>query len=168
MLLCLCDGKCFCLLLLTSLAALWDFSLGQIPNRLLAVFWLLGFSWDPDPSYFLRGGVTILILSPLIRLGMLGAGDGKLLGVLGCYLGYRDVLFLFFLSCLYGVAGAAAVRRRKGFWKARIHCFFRYIHEMIARKEVLPYPAREDPQARLPLALPILGGVWTILLLAAG
>ncbi|WP_434310582.1 prepilin peptidase [Hominifimenecus sp. rT4P-3] len=157
------NERCFCILLFSALAALWDCCLGRIPNPLLGVFWLLGFFFEPSFSYFFRGIPLILFLYPMIGLHMMGAGDGKLFGVLGCYLGYPDIFFVFFLSCLFGVVGATIRQGHKGFWKSRFSCFFQYIYEMMMRKEVLPYPGGKSPQARLPMGLPILGGVITVL-----
>lgn len=157
------NERYFCILLFSALAALWDCCLGRIPNLLLGVFGALGFFWEPTFSYFLKGIPLVLLLYPMISLHMMGAGDGKLLGVLGCYLGYPDIFLVFFLSCLFGVVGTAIMRGHKGFWKSRFFCLLQYIHEIMIRKEVLPYPGGKDPRARLPMGLPILGGVIIVL-----
>ena len=145
--------------LLAALAALWDTALGRIPNRLLAFFWLAGFPLEPHPVYFLRGLILVLLLHPLVACRMLGAGDGKLLGVISGYLGVYSTLWVLAVACALGVAAHFCRRGGIAFWRRRLLYLSGYLFRRWHGKIREPYAPPRPLEGRIPLALPVLGGV---------
>ena len=150
-------------MLLSSLAALWDTSLGRIPNRLLGYFWLAGLALDPQPVYVLRSMSLLLFLYPLAACRMLGAGDAKLLAVIGGYLGVFPALWVLAAACVLGLLGSLLRRPVRAFWRRRLSYLFHYVLRLWSRREWLPYAPPEPAEGRIPLALPVLGGVLAFL-----
>ena len=101
-------------LLLTCLAAVWDWRSRKIPNWLTVSGALTGITlhillggW-PGARFALAGmGLALALLLPLVHLRALGAGDWKLMGAVGAFLGWQLFLFVLFGSIL--VAGVMAV-----------------------------------------------------------
>ncbi len=152
------------LVLLAALAALWDTALGRIPNRLLAFFWLAGFPFEPHPVYFLRGMVLVLILYPLVACRMLGAGDGKLLGVISGYLGVCPTLWVLAAACVLGTVGYACRKAGRAFWRLRLAYLSRYLFRLLQLRRLEPYAPPRPREGRVPLALPVLGGLLAFLI----
>ena len=82
------------LVLLLLLAAVWDYYRGKIPNALVLIgcgygtirLLLLG-----EILRFIPGIVSpVIVLFPLYKIGVLGAGDIKLFSVLGFYFPFMD------------------------------------------------------------------------------
>lgn len=98
------------------LAAVSDWRYWRIPNQLLAAsmaaaLMLAMFTAD---SITLRdcllGGVTgLLILMPFYLMGGMGAGDVKLLAVLGLHMGWLATLHVALISALVGGVWAIAL-----------------------------------------------------------
>jgi prepilin peptidase CpaA len=101
-------------LALTLLAALLDWRSRRIPNWLtvpgllsgIAVHALVG-GWH-GTFFALKGaGLALLILMPLVALRALGAGDWKLMGAVGAFVGPQ--MFLFVLLGSIFASGIMAV-----------------------------------------------------------
>jgi prepilin peptidase CpaA len=94
-------------LALTISAALLDWRSRRIPNWLTVPGFLSGITlhvvlngWQ-GLRFALAGGVLALILLlPLVILRALGAGDWKLMGAVGAFLGWKLFLFVMFGSIL--------------------------------------------------------------------
>lgn len=94
-----------CLFLL--LACLYDYRKRRIPNGLVAATWLTGMGstiheqgmWGGG-FFLLRMGIVLFLLYPLFRIGVLGAGDVKLLGVCAGYFPFRKIWIFLFCSLL--------------------------------------------------------------------
>jgi prepilin peptidase CpaA len=89
-------------LVLTFLAALFDWRTRKIPNWLTVSGMIAGIvlrldvSGWPGAKAALEGiGLALALLLPLVLLRALGAGDWKLMGAVGAFMG--PVLFLFIL-----------------------------------------------------------------------
>lgn len=101
-------------LLLTCLAAVWDWRSRKIPNWLTVSGAVAGITvhavfdgWQ-GVGFSLAGmGLALALLLPLVYLRALGAGDWKLMGAVGSFLGWE--LFLFVLVGSILVAGIMAV-----------------------------------------------------------
>ncbi|NLK97545.1 MAG: prepilin peptidase [Epulopiscium sp.] len=92
-----------------------DFKTGLIPNKLIVFGILLGMiyfmmDWIINRSFliikdgilgFLAGALIILVIILISRGGM-GAGDMKLMGVIGLFLGLKGVVLSLFLGILVG------------------------------------------------------------------
>lgn len=101
-------------LLLTSLAAFWDWRSRKIPNWLTVSGALAGITlhcvlggWHGALFGLAGMGLGLALLLPLVYLRALGAGDWKLMGAVGAFLGWR--LFLVVLLGSVLAAGAMAV-----------------------------------------------------------
>jgi prepilin peptidase CpaA len=101
-------------LLLTCLAALWDLRSRKIPNWLTLSGAVAGVTlhavfdgWHGVRFAFAGMGLALALLLPLVYLRALGAGDWKLMGAVGAFLGWQLSLFVLFGSIL--VAGIMAV-----------------------------------------------------------
>jgi prepilin peptidase CpaA len=101
-------------LLLTCLAAVWDWRSRKIPNWLTVSGVVAGITlhsvlagWHGALFALAGMGLAFAMLLPLVYLRALGAGDWKLMGAVGAFLGWR--LFLIVLLGSIFVAGAMAV-----------------------------------------------------------
>jgi prepilin peptidase CpaA len=101
-------------LALTFLAALLDWRSRRIPNWLtvpgllsgVVVHTLIG-GWHGTLFALEGAGLALLILLPLVMLRALGAGDWKLMGAVGAFVG--PVMFLFVLLGSIFASGIMAV-----------------------------------------------------------
>lgn len=111
------------LIVLLVTAAVIDYRSYRIPNWLTAGGMVLGLacsaaSATPVYSGLLAGlgglAVAMLVLLPMYAIRVLGAGDVKLMGMAGAFLGTADTLrALLFVFVVGGVAAVGvAVRRR--------------------------------------------------------
>jgi prepilin peptidase CpaA len=102
------------LLVYTIAAGVLDWRSRRIPNWLTVPGLLSGVAvhtilngWHGTAFAILGAGLAIVVLLPLVALRALGAGDWKLMGVVGAFLGWR--LFLFVLLGSIFASGIMAV-----------------------------------------------------------
>jgi prepilin peptidase CpaA len=101
-------------LALTILAALLDWRSRRIPNWLTVPGLLSGVvvhaliaGW-PGALFALKGaGLALILLLPLVALRALGAGDWKLMGAVGAFVGWQ--MFLFVLLGSIFASGIIAI-----------------------------------------------------------
>jgi prepilin peptidase CpaA len=101
-------------LALTCLAAIWDWRSRKIPNWLTVSGAVAGITlhtvigrWH-GAGFALAGmGLALGLLLPLVYLRALGAGDWKLMGAVGAFMGWQLFLYVLFGSIL--VAGIMAM-----------------------------------------------------------
>ena len=101
-------------LLLTCLAAVWDWRSRKIPNWITVPGAVAGIAlhaflagWHGALFALAGMGLALALLLPLVYLRALGAGDWKLMGAVGAFLGWQ--LFLFVLLGSILVAGFMAI-----------------------------------------------------------
>lgn len=92
------------LLVILSLATVWDYKSGKIPNYLVIAGMGLGivnilinenitviFKYIPGIIF------PILLFYPVYKIGGIGAGDLKLLSMLGFYFSFMEMTFCIFI-----------------------------------------------------------------------
>lgn len=154
------------LLTLTGAAAVSDLKRGIIPNSLVVTGITCAFA-----AGVLTGGlrglflsaagmfVPLLLLFLLFSLGMMGAGDIKLLCAAGSFLGPKNVLGIIFWSFLFGGAISALllIKRRNLF--SRFHYFFEYLHESVRSRHPPPYMDHAGEDGKFCFAVPVFMAV---------
>lgn len=100
-------------------------------------------------SFLLRIAAFVLVLFPLFLFRMMGAGDIKVMALMGGYLG----IFHGITAIFYGLAASAVwsllYMIHKKIFKKRIIYFLLYVSRFIKTGQILPYykADRDDPQA---------------------
>ena len=89
------------------IACYFDYQKSRIPNLLVIPLFLAGmgeclFRQGAAEGFFFcgRGICVMLLLYPLFKIGVLGAGDIKLYGVCAGYIPGKSFLYFFFVSML--------------------------------------------------------------------
>ena len=151
------------------LAAASDWKHWRIPNQILAASMAaaLMFSMFMPDSLTLRdcllGGVTgLVILMPFYLMGGMGAGDVKLMGVLGMHLGWLATLHVALISALVGGVWAIFLllsRSPYGDWISAIGT------EMMGSRRHIPAPRMlKESRATLPYGVVIAIGSTLVLI----
>jgi prepilin peptidase CpaA len=153
-------------------ASVIDLRSARIPNRLtfgaaaaaLAFHGATG-GWTALGTACLGSAAGVLLFFPLFALGGLGAGDVKLLGAIGAWLGPHDVFWVAVYTSIAGGVMAIAVALAKGYLRqaaANLRLLFTHWRVMGIRPlEQLSLKNERAP--RLAYALPIAVGVLVTL-----
>jgi len=137
-------------LALTASAALVDWHSRRIPNWLTVPGILSGVAlhialngWQ-GLLFALKGtGLALVLLLPLVVLRALGAGDWKLLGAVGAFLGWRLFCFVLFGSIVASGIMAVAQMYRAG----RVVETFRNMWTLV--KGFFAFGLKKNPQISL-------------------
>ena len=128
------------------IAGYTDWRFRRIPNWLTLPGALLGLAlssvaggWTGARSSLLGLGLGLAVLLPFVLLRALGAGDWKLAGMLGAFLGPQRLIAVLFWSIL--VAGAMAVVLIV--WKRRVLQTLRNMGRMLAAFLSFHLPGRD-------------------------
>ena len=148
-------ARAWMLAVVLALAAGWtDWRSRRIPNWLtvsgliagLAVRSLAG-GWSGAKDSLLGAGLGLAVLLPFVLIRSLGAGDWKLVGALGAFLGPQRLIAVLVTAIL--VAGAMALALI--IWKRRVKETLRNIGRIVMSLARLRMPAPEvsleNPQA---------------------
>ncbi|MDO5344745.1 MAG: prepilin peptidase [Lachnospiraceae bacterium] len=158
------------LLHLTGVAVLWDLKYRKIPNGLIAAGLLCGLWQQVYESGSAGAGVYFSgILLPIVFPGilyyfrMIGAGDIKLLCVIGGYLGPKQVLWCIVYTFLFGgVISAVLIIKRKNLFK-RFFYFKTYLSQFLETKQWRPYRIPGDEDGSFCFTIPVFFGVVCVL-----
>jgi prepilin peptidase CpaA len=140
--------------LVAAIAGYTDLRWRRIPNWLTVPALALGIAvnsiangWTGTKAALLGAGLGLLILLPFVLLRSLGAGDWKLVGALGAFLGPQPLITVLFGTVL--IAGIMALILI--IWKRRVGQTLRNIGRMLAALFSLHLPGQElsldNPQA---------------------
>jgi len=153
--------------LFTAIAGISDWRTRRIPNWLTVPGLVLGIGvnfaegkWMGVRESLLGAGLGLLLLLPFVLIRSLGAGDWKLVGALGAFLGPHRLLAVLFLSVL--IAGVMALILIV--WKGRVRQTLRNITHMLAAffSFHLPGPevSLENPESlKVPFGVAVAGAV---------
>ncbi len=150
------------LLTLTGAAAVSDLKRGIIPNSLvvtgIACAFTAGILTDGFRGLCLSAAgmcVPLLLLFLLFSLGMMGAGDIKLLCAAGSFLGPKNVLGIICWSFLFGGAISALLLIKRRNFFSRFHYFFEYLHESVRSRHPPPYMDHAGEDGKFCFAVPV-------------
>jgi len=157
----LAQAKWILLTLLAATAGVTDLRWRRIPNWLTVPGCLLGIAvnsmdagWRGTKESLLGSGLGLLVLLPFVLVRSLGAGDWKLVGAIGAFLGPERLTAVLFLTILVAgiMAGILVVVRRRG------RQTLRNMGRMLASLASLHLPGREvsldNPEAlKIPFGL---------------
>jgi prepilin peptidase CpaA len=129
-----------------AIAGYTDYRCRRIPNWLTVPAFFLGIAlnsvargWAGAKYSLLGAGLGLLILFPFVLVRSLGAGDWKLIGALGAFLGPHNLISVLFVTVL--VAGLMALI--VVIWKQRFVQTVRNIGRMLAAMMSLHLPGKE-------------------------
>ncbi len=154
------------LLLVVQAAVLCDLDRGRIPNALILAGLGTGFIYQAVSGGFMGtalflGGILlpVVLFWPLYYFRMIGAGDIKLMSVVGAFLGPGGCFSCMLRSVLAGgvLAFVLVLRHRNLF--SRMFCLAEYVREYRRTGIWKPYLAQADEHARFCFSVPILVGV---------
>ncbi|HEY1801803.1 MAG TPA: A24 family peptidase [Terriglobales bacterium] len=140
-------GQLWMLCIVLALAAGWtDWRTRRIPNWLTVPAFLLGIAvnayagrWQGAKAALLGAGLGLAVLLPFVLLRALGAGDWKLVGALGAWLGPSRLVAVLILAIF--AAGIMAVGLV--IWKKRVGRTLHNIAHMLASLFTLHLPGPE-------------------------
>ncbi len=149
------------------IAGYTDWRWRRIPNWLTVPALSLGIvlgavmgGWAGAKSSLLGAGLGLLLLLPFVVIRALGAGDWKLVGALGSYLGpQRLITVLFATIILAGIMALVLV-----IWKGRFRQTLRNMGRMLAAFGSFHLPGKEltldDPQSsKVPFGVAVAAAV---------
>ncbi len=152
----------FFLLHFIGAAVLWDITQKRIPNEVIITGLFLGvtyqlwcFRWM-GLLFFLSGAMLpIVLLWILYYFRMIGAGDIKLLCMIGGFLGptggFYSILDTFLIG---GVISSILFLKRRNFF-SRLCYFKRYLFQYLETRQWEPYRKPEDEDSHLYFSIPV-------------
>ena len=160
-----------CLILVP--VCLFDYARYRIPNLLLFAVFIAGIAEGfiaggifPGILYVIRALLVIFVLFPLFKVGMVGAGDVKLLGLCaGFFSGGRILCFLFF-SMLTAAAFSIVKMLKENNFKQRFSYFGSYIFDIFRTGNWKLYT--EDLKSEKKACLCLSGPVFISLIMHMG
>ena len=104
----------------------------------------------------------------LFRFRVMGAGDGKLMAVIGGYLGPLPGFYAIALGFLTGAVWSLWRMKRYGVAAERFNYMKRYVEMVTASRNIQPYDSLDQPQAvhHVPFAVCLAAGVLGYLFLS--
>lgn len=149
--------------LLASVAGVTDWRTRRIPNWLTVPGLVMGIvvnaglrGWPGAKEALLGAGLGLALLLPFVLIRSLGAGDWKLVGALGAFLGPGRLLTVLFATVL--IAGAMALILV--IWKRRFGRTMRNLGRMLAAFFTLQLPEPEltldsSESAKIPFGIAV-------------
>ena len=121
------------LVLILFFAAVLDFYRGKIPNILILTgccYGIIRLIYYQNILLHILGIIfPLIVLFPLYKIGVIGAGDIKLLSLLGFYFTFMETLFCIFTTFVLGAAISVLSFVRYGNFTERMMYLFSYLKE---------------------------------------
>jgi prepilin peptidase CpaA len=147
-------------------AVLFDLKTGKIPNGLIVtgliwgcVYQLFDQGWMGGIVFLGGVGLPLLLLGIVYYFRMIGAGDIKLLCVVGGFLGPSACFSCIAVAILIGGVISLAIMLRRHSISQRILYFSDYIHSYSIEKQWKPYLKETSEADRFCFSVPILLGI---------
>lgn len=124
------------LLVVLFIAALTDYHYEKVPNLLILCGILAGIVYRLltgafAPAEMLLGiFVPVLLFWPLFLVHAMGAGDIKLMSVMGVFLGWRNMLFCVTAAIILAAVAGLIKGLRNGIMKERFTYLLRYLKQV--------------------------------------
>ena len=146
-------GLCFC--------AWTDLKWGRVPNEVLILLTVAGVM-ERGMGFFTGALPFLLFGMILFRFRLMGAGDGKLMAVMGGYLGIQSGFYAVTLGFLAGASWSLWRFRRPGLAAERFCYLSRYVRSVVQGRCLQPYDSLEHADAphHIPFAVCLAMGVW--------
>lgn len=144
------------------IAVYTDVKYEKIYNGLIAVGFMgiiiklvVDFSWQH--LYYTMAGVVlpVVCLFPLFYFRMMGAGDIKLLAVIGGFLEFKGILNCLILSVFIGAVIAVYKMYRHNLFHERFAYFSYYMKNYLKTKDTVPYYSNLSGNAKIHFAIPV-------------
>lgn len=102
----------------------------------------------------------------LFAMGMLGAGDGKMMAVIAGYLGFWNGIYAVGAGMMIGALWSLYRLAHGRSFRTRLTYLFAYFWRMIHTKEIISYgtTSDKDPEQTIPLAACMAAGTYLYLL----
>lgn len=153
--------------LVASTVAVWmDLSTGKVKNWWIIMLWVTAFLYEVAQCgpvgiwHFLWGSLfPMLLLYPLFRFRMLGAGDVKVFSALGGIMGSSTICSTIFVSIFCGGILSLGILFIHGNLISRLGYFCHYIHTSIRNRKIYPYYQPGERPENLHFTVAIFMGV---------
>ena len=121
--------------------------------------------WQRGVDFFLGAAPFLTVGLCLFLVRVMGAGDGKLMAVIGGYLGIAGGFYAVSLGFFIGALWSLWKLKRYGLAAARFGYLKRYVETAVASKKLQPYDALEPGTEvhHIPFAACLAAGVWLYL-----
>jgi prepilin peptidase CpaA len=159
-------------ILVAGMASVSDIRTARIPNLLTfgaaaaaLVYLFASNGWSGVAEAGGGWALGVLLFSPFFALGGLGAGDVKLLGALGAWLGPRETLWVALYASMAGGVMALIVALASGYLgQAVTNLRLLVTHWQVVGIRPLPeLTLKSGHGPRLPYAVPIAAGLLVML-----
>lgn len=141
----------FVLIGILCIVCLYDYTKRRIPNPLILLIMAVGIMRNIFEGrlygvgeYLIASAVVIFLLYPLFRIGGLGAGDVKLMGVCAGFFPVEDVLYFLFISLLFSAIFSILKLFKNRDVPDRVSCFRRYCREVAGKGRWIRYQPLQD------------------------
>lgn len=164
----------FVIFILLAAAVIMDFQYDRIFNEWILVTLLIGLSyraWSGGAAGIVQAliymTIPFMLLYPLFMVGGLGAGDIKLLAVMGCFFTLRQIVICLAVTFLIGAVFSFLKMLAEGNLLQRMHYLLSYTHDVFRSGEWKLYETdiqerKTRNKDKIHFALPVLLSVMLI------
>ncbi len=142
------------LCILLGAACGYDYRSSKIPNYLIVLISVFGAGYCFHSGgtaelfgYFGKAMLIMLLLFPFFRIGTIGAGDIKLLGVTAGYLPFEKILVFLFVSLLIAAVISLIKMWKNGQFRKRLRFLWEYLANVVQSGRWQLYPEKNDRQS---------------------
>lgn len=160
----------FSLLLLAGLAVLFDLRNGKIPNCIIVTGLGCGAAYQvlnsgPAGILLYSGGILlpVLIFGLFYYFRMIGAGDIKLICMLGGFLGPAECFTCIAASIFIGGVISVGIMLYHRSIYQRLFSFSEYVRDYLITKQWKPYLKDVPEQAKISFSVPVLLGTMVVI-----